>query len=243
MSTEYGEKGTNDPTSDQGDFNSLTFVITQLINRIHTCVLVKVISVTNTGGLSPVGFVDVQPLVNQVDGFGNPIPHGIIHHCPYHRLQGGVSAVILDPVVNDIGIALFAERDSTQAISAKGTANPGSARKFSMSDGLYLGGVLNGVPTQYVQFSSAGINMTSTVAIALVAPDIKLTAPTMELVATTSVTITTPTFTVNGNIIGTGTGAFGGDVTGNGHSLTTHHHAVVGVQTGGSTINTGNTIP
>ncbi len=121
-----------------------------------------------------------------------------------------------------------------------------------MADGLYLGGVLNGVPTQYVQFSAAGIKMHSPTAIVLDAPDVQLTGATVEIVATTSTTVTTPTFTVNGATVlngplSQGTGIAGGaatmlgpitvtnDVTANGKSVSTHVHG--GVQTGSG--NTG----
>ena len=30
-----------------------------------------------------------------------------------------------------------------------------------MSDGLYLGGVLNGAPTNYIEFSGGGVNIVS----------------------------------------------------------------------------------
>lgn len=239
------------PETDTSDFNAQTFLIWSVLNRVRTCSLVKVLAVTNNGGVSPVGFVDLQPLVNQLDGAGNSEPHAPVFDCPYFRLQGGSNAVIIDPQIGDIGIAVFADRDISSATANKGEANPGSKRKFSMADGLYLGGVLNGVPTQYVQFSTAGIKLHSPSAIVLEAPDIQLSGQTVEIVATTSATVTTPTFTVNGATVlngplSQGTGSYGGaatmlgpitvtnDVTAGGKSLKTHVHG--GVQTG-----TGNT--
>jgi hypothetical protein len=44
-------------------------------------------------------------------------------------------------------------------IASKGAANPGSARRFSWSDGIYLGGVLNSAPSQYIQFAAGMINI------------------------------------------------------------------------------------
>lgn len=213
MPTEFGRQGTQTPDSTSGEFNSLTFVITQLINRLATATPVKVIAVSNSGGLSPVGFVDIQPLVSQLDGFGNAVEHGVIHGCPYMRLQGGANAVILDPQVGDIGIAVFADKDISSVCANKGESTPGSFRRFSMSDGMYIGGILNGTPSQYVQFSTSGIKIHSPTLINLDAPDIQLnattiecnasssitmTAPTVAIVAATSTTVTTPTFTVNG---------------------------------------------
>ena len=174
------------------------------LGRVHTATLVKVVGVTNDGGVSPVGFVDIQPLVNQLDGAGVAIPHGTIYKCPYARLQGGPNAIILDPQVDDIGIAVFAERDISSATANRSTANPGSQRRFDMADAMYLGGVLNGEPTQYVQFSDAGITISSPSAVKLEAPDVEISCETLEIAATTSASVTTPMWTVNGNQVNNG---------------------------------------
>lgn len=213
MLDEFGNQGTQVPSSTSGQFNALTFIITQLLNKVSVCIPVKVISCTNNGGLTEVGFVDVQPLITQLDGFGNVVPHGIIHNVPYARWQGGGNAVIIDPEQNDLGFAVFSDKDISTFKETKDESPPGSFRRFSMADALYIGGVLNKVPTQYVQFNSAGIKVHSPVAIVLDAPDIQLDASTIEMNASTSITatspvvainaatsttITTPTFTVNG---------------------------------------------
>jgi hypothetical protein len=134
-------------------------LVQSILSRIATATLVRVTAVTNAGGISPVGFVDILPLVNQTDGAGNAVPHKAISHCPYFRLQGGTNAVIIDPQVGDIGIAVFASRDISSVMANKGQANPGSWRRFDMADGLYVGGVLNGAPSQYVAFTASGISI------------------------------------------------------------------------------------
>lgn len=160
------------PSSSQGEFNALSFVIEQALSKMQTVLPVKVISCTNSGGLSPVGTVDIQPLVNQVDGDGNPTPHSTIHSVPYVRLQGGANAVIIDPQPSDIGVAVFASQDITKVKNTKGQANPGSFRVFDWGDAMYIGGALNGVPTQYVQFTAAGINIVSPNAVTITAPHV-----------------------------------------------------------------------
>ena len=249
--------GQQTPSSTWGEFNNIGFMVQQAIGKLQTATLVRIEKCTNSGGLSPVGFVDVTPLVNQLDGAGNPTPHVTIFNVPYFRLQGGKNAIIIDPEPGDIGVAVFASRDITKVKATKDAANPGSFRQYSFSDGLYLGGMLNAVPTQYVQFSTAGIRIHSPVKIKLDAPDILLEAQTVEINASTSTTITTPTFTVNGvtihngdtthngfttmagGIAQTGGGAatfsgsmnVTGDVTAAGTSVHTHTHG--GVQPGG----------
>jgi len=138
------------------DYAQLEFVIKSILSRSATATLVLVKSVTNAGEVAPVGFIDVQPMVAQLDGKGQPTPHGIIHNVPYLRLQGGQNAVILDPVVGDIGIAIFGSHDLSSVKSNKAPSNPGSRRRFSMADALYVGGVLNGSPAQYIRFTSGG---------------------------------------------------------------------------------------
>jgi hypothetical protein len=199
-----GFNGFQRPGTAASDFNAQAFMVQALLKRLATCTLAKVMAVTNAGGVSPVGFVDLLPLVNQVDGAGVAVPHGTIYKCPYFRLQGGANAVILDPQVGDLGIALFADRDISSVTANKGQANPGSARRFDMADGLYLGGVLNAAPTQYVQFSDAGITLHSPTLVKLEAPDVQISCATLEIAATTSAAITTPTFTVNGNQVNNG---------------------------------------
>jgi hypothetical protein len=171
MSGEFGYQGTKSQNDSQGSYNATLFAIKQALSRINTCTLVKVVAVTNAGGLSPVGFVDVQPLVNQVDGANNSMPHQVLHQLPYFRLQGGSNAVILDPQVGDVGIAVFADHDISSIAKTKKQGNPGSWRRFSMADGLYIGGVLNGTPVQYVQFTAAGINVVSPTKVTITAPE------------------------------------------------------------------------
>jgi hypothetical protein len=115
-----------------------------------------------------VGTVDVQVLINLQSANGVAIQHDIIYGLPYFRMQGGDTAVILDPKPGDIGAAVFCSRDISSVVAANIgtdtalTGNPGSARTFDWSDGLYFGGLLNGVPARFIQFDAAGnINITT----------------------------------------------------------------------------------
>ena len=144
-----------------GEWNRTSFQIGQLIAKMQTCMPVQVVRCTNDGGLSAVGFVDVVPMVNQVDAAGNPVKHTTIFNVPYMRIQGGSNAIIIDPAVGDIGIACFASRDISKIKNTRKSGNPGSARQYSFSDAMYIGGLLNGIPTQYVQFSADGIVINS----------------------------------------------------------------------------------
>lgn len=152
----YGQLGLNDGAS---QFNVMAAVIATMLGRVRTIVIVKVMAVTNEGGVSAVGFVDVMPLVKQVDGVGKATSHGTIFNMPYFRVQGGANAVIIDPQVDDLGIAVIADRDSSSVKENKAESTPGSKRRFDLADGVYVGGILNGVPDQYVQFTDGGIKV------------------------------------------------------------------------------------
>ncbi|MEX3614264.1 MAG: oxidoreductase [Burkholderia gladioli] len=236
----FGYRGSQRPTSGTSPFNEQSFLIWQALRTISGARLVQVQAVTNSGGVAPVGFVDVLPLVNQLDGSDNAMPHGVIHNLPYFRLQGGANAVIIDPQPGDIGVAVVEDRDISSVKANRGPANPGSKRIFDMADGLYIGGFLNGSPSQYVQFSTAGISLVSPT-------KVMLQAPLVEVDASTSFTVNSPQSGFSGTVIVqgllswlggmtgsiasgvasviTGTVQFIGSITSNGHAIdSTHQH-------------------
>jgi hypothetical protein len=179
------------PADGAAEFNAVEFVVRNMLSRVSTMTLVKVVSSTNAGEEAPAGFVDILPLVNLIDGKGKAINHTTIYRCPVWRMQGGSSAVIIDPVPGDIGVAIFADRDISSVVKNKDVSNPGSFRRFSMADAVYLGGLLNEVATQFVRMAADGISITSPT-------KIKLEAPLIEFNAATSVTVNSPVFRVNG---------------------------------------------
>jgi large exoprotein involved in heme utilization and adhesion len=150
----------NNPLALPSDFdseqNGLNFAIQQAMLKLQTALPVRVMAVRNAG-LAPVGQVDIQVLVDMVDGQGNTVQHGTISNVPYFRLQGGTNAVIVDPSPGDIGMACFCSRDISAVKSVKDAAPPGSWRSHDFSDALYLGGFLNGTPTSYIQITDGGI--------------------------------------------------------------------------------------
>ena len=160
------------PSTLWGVYNQILFVVKQTIAKMQTATIVKVVACSNNGGVSPVGTVDVQILVNQINGQGVPTPHVTMYGLPYLRMQGGANAVILDPEPGDIGIAVFASRDISTVVSTRAQANPGSYRQYDFSDGMYMGGLLNAAPSQYVQFTSAGISVVSPTSIIVTSPSV-----------------------------------------------------------------------
>lgn len=135
-------------------------ILLRLIGRSYTATVVKVDSV-QPGGTGPVGFLDATDLVQQLDGNNQGIPNVSMRRLPYFRLQGGANAVIIDPKPGDLGIAIFARRDISTVKKTKAEGPPPSLRAHDVSDGLYIGGILNGAPSQYLRFLDSGIELVS----------------------------------------------------------------------------------
>lgn len=123
--------------------------------------------------------------------FNEPRP---ICKAPYFRLQSGANAVILDPQVGDIGLACVADRDISSVKVSKQSAPAASKRHHDMADALYIGGVLNGAPTQYVQFNAEGITLFSPT-------KVTIQAPAIAMVGAVSVS---ETLTAAGDVVGAG---------------------------------------
>lgn len=149
-----------------GQFNALDGLVRQVVDQKAFAGLVKVIAV-HGGGSSGPPTVDVQPMVDQVDGLGQKTPHGIVYGLPCFRIQAGVAGLIVDPVVGDIGDAIICDRDISTVKNTKEQAGPGSFRSNSWADGCYFGSFLGGAVTTYVQITAMGVNIISTGAVSL----------------------------------------------------------------------------
>lgn len=155
----FGQQG---PGATTDEYNTMSFVFNLLLQSVQTATLVKVVSCTNNGGVSPVGTVTVQPLVNQMNGDGTGTPHGELYNALYARTAAGVSALIMDPEPDDIGYMGFCSRDISAVVAAMGQANPASKRMYDWADGVYVSATPLGItPTQFIQFLAAagGINI------------------------------------------------------------------------------------
>lgn len=164
VSNDKAYQGAASSASGLSDFASLSFLIEQALAQISTGTLVVVKTAPydasgnpiTPGTAGPIGFVNVQPLVNQLDGYGNATPHGIIYKLCYLRYQGGNGAFITDPAVNDIGWMSVADRDTSSVRATGKQANPGSRRKFDKADGVFIGCLIAGTPAQYFSFTTTG---------------------------------------------------------------------------------------
>jgi hypothetical protein len=163
------------PGHGASEYERTMFRQERALAQVRTSIPVRIVKVykqdgkteAKRGEVAGAGFVDVQPIVSQVDGQGKKQDHVTIYHIPYVRNYGGDGAIISDPVKGDVGHIQIADRDTSSfedTITQGSTQNvtPSSRRRFSPSDSHYVGGVLNKAPKQYVTFTDGGIEVTST---------------------------------------------------------------------------------
>lgn len=196
-------KGLADEYTDTTPLNQLEFLIKTLTRDMSTAIPV-IITAVQAGDTNAAGYVDARPLVAQIDAWGNSLPMAAIHHLPYFRLQAGRAAVVLDPVVGDIGLAVFAQSDcSNVKQGANQTVQPGSWRKFDQADGFYVGGFLNKSVDTFVRLAQDGV--------------VTITAPA-------GVVIDAPTVRMTGDVRADGKMDVVGDMTSGGKSYLDHTH-------------------
>ncbi len=213
-SNDQAYKGNADPFSSNSEYAAWSFMIQAALGKVRTAEPVVVMACTSAGGLAPAGTVDVQPLVNQLDGYGQPTPHVTIYKRPYLRWQGGTNAIIMDPVAGDIGLLVCCDRDTSLVLNTLAQANPGSLRKFDFADGFYIQALGQGTPANFVQFvgndinikALANLSITANGQIDVTAPHVTITSGDINLGATGGARVALVGDNVAGGII-TGPGA------------------------------------
>lgn len=209
--------GNADDTSHTSELNAISFMVNSIIGRKAIATIVKVIAIKAAGEVSAVGYLDCQPMVAQIDGYGKIVEFGPLYNLPYIRIQGGANAVIIDPQIGDIGLAVFCEQDIGTVKTTRQNGPPGSRRRNDRGDGIYVGGILNQSPAQYVQFSSDGIKIRSPKKITLDAPEIDFNGLIIQTAGDAS----------SGSVSLIGPLTVTNDVTATGTSVHTHLHSGV----------------
>ena len=138
---------------------TLRRIVQTLLAQVETATLVRVEAAYPPGELMPWGLVDVRPMVLQVGSDGETVDQPVIYAIPFLRLQGGANAVEIDPQPGDVGICVFCSRDCSEVLETGEAAPPATPRRFDLSDGLYLGGLLNSQPKRVIRFTSDGIEI------------------------------------------------------------------------------------
>lgn len=246
-----GYQGQKELATGNNPFNALSFLVKMMLGKINVATLVQVVAVYPAGTANPqdVGTVDVLPLVGQVDGAGTIWPGTTLFGLPYFRLQAGTTAFVIDPVVGDIGLAVFCDKDISSVKSTLDASGPGSARRFDMADGFYFGGWMNQTdPTTFVLAIAGELNLVtptnslvmngSSVTTTMGGTTIVQNGSNVTITGTTKVVGTlevTGATTLDSTLAVSSTVTAGGEISHGSHTLSAHTHG--GVQGGSS--NTG----
>ena len=220
------------PESLSNDANAFASTFKKLLTSNY---FINVVEVTAVRGVAPNLVVDVLPLVAEVKSDGGGMIQGSqIFNIPVWRLQRGNSAVIMNPVAGDIGMIAICDNDTSVVRANRKESVPGSKRTHSRSDAIYLGGILNEQPTQFIEFADGAINITT--------PNpVNVNCSKATIVAPGGVEITAPLAHFSGNITADG------NITDNAGTQSAslkslrdkhdaHKHQVTGVQGGSSTV-------
>jgi hypothetical protein len=154
-------------------------LIRSILAGVRTAIPVKVLAVHPGAGSPPaIGTVDVQPLVQSVGGsraWSLKPNYGV----PFCRIQSGATAIVADPQVDDIGIAVACDRDISKVLATGGGLSmPGSARKHNLSDLVYVLSIISAAEiTQYILANSNGITLLSPNTITIQGGQINLVGP------------------------------------------------------------------
>lgn len=210
------------------------FIFNTLMSR-HSFVQLVIVKKVKAGPL-----LDVMPLVSGFSADGSRVDNSTVFNVPVWRLQRGASAVIMDPIEGDIGLMLCCDRDITKVRDEKKESLPASKRVHSKSDGIYLGGVLNAEPSQYVKFANDGIDIVSPLLV-------NVNGNVVSINAESRAEINAPQILLNGQV-GQGEGSYAGtahfknkvtsDVDFQAGDISLVGHRTSGVQTGGVTSGT-----
>lgn len=211
--------------------NSMEFFIRSLISQVvSTSFPVVVTAVERKGEDAGAGYVTVKPLLQPRNNSGDGLEVTTIPKLPYFRLQHGTAAIICDPKVGDIGLAVVAKHDISNINGSTTPKVPATYRKFDPSDSFYIGGFWGKAPEVFIHLEDEGTIKIKT------PTKITMEAPECEVNASASFTVNSAQINLNGPISVGGSGGadatFTGDVNAKGISLTSHTHT--GVQSGNS---------
>ncbi|EKR1709461.1 oxidoreductase [Salmonella enterica subsp. enterica serovar Carrau] len=215
----------SNPTDVNSEINAQDFMLRQFLGRHAFITLGQVVAVDGE-------FIDARPMVMGVAADGSPVEHEVIYNLPVWRLQGGSNAVIMPPHVGDIGFLGICDRDISAVKATRQAAMPGSKRTHNYADAIWLGGVLNGAPVQFVEFADNQIRVISPW-------KVEISAPEGIVNASNSFTVNSPKIALNGDaavsqgLNVTGQSELSGGAQIGGIDFGNHVHS--GVKSGGST--------
>ena len=181
------------------EYDKVISQFNSLITNVNTAIPCKVVAIEKQEqrGVNIVGFVDIQLMIEQTNGQKKGNETAIVCNVPYVRIQGGTNAVIIDPEINDLGVAIFASRDITNFKEARRQTPPATWRKFSISDAIYIGGIRNQKPVQYIHFRNDGIEIYSPKRVHITTPTVLIDSDNTTINTSENTTINANNATIN----------------------------------------------
>ena len=181
------------------EYDKVISQFNSLITNVNTAMPCKVVAIEKQEqrGVNIVGFVDIQLMIEQTNGQKKGNETAIVCNVPYVRIQGGTNAVIIDPEINDLGVAIFSSRDITNFKEARRQTPPATWRKFSISDAIYIGGIRNQKPVQYIHFRNDGIEIYSPKRVHITTPTVLIDSDNTTINTSENTTINANNATIN----------------------------------------------
>ena len=181
------------------EYDKVISQFNSLITNVNTAMPCKVVAIEKQEqrGVNIVGFVDIQLMIEQTNGQKKGNETAIVCNVPYVRIQGGTNAVIIDPEINDLGVAIFSSRDITNFKEARRQTPPATWRKFSISDAIYIGGIRNQKPVQYIHFRNDGIEVYSPKRVHITTPTVLIDSDNTTINTSENTTINANNATIN----------------------------------------------
>ena len=92
--------------------NALEFFVKSILSKtVYTAFPVTVTAVQRAGTEAGAGYVTAKPLLKPMNVQAQGIEVTTIPKLPYFRLQHGTAAIVCDPKVGDVGLAVVAKHD------------------------------------------------------------------------------------------------------------------------------------
>lgn len=148
-------KGVLESSNQMSEASKQEFIIDQMTRGIMTAMPVIVHAVNDPDN----ELIDVIPAISQENASGDSVDHDVIYNVPVMRWQRGNSAVIMRPKVGDKGLVVFASRDISIFKKVKNFCKAGTFRRHDWGDAIYVGGMCNTEPTQYIEFNDDNITI------------------------------------------------------------------------------------
>lgn len=233
--------------------NQWEYVINNKLKQINTILLCE-IEIINVDGS-----FDVKSLTYQIGHDGVPHEPPIQFNIPKLEIRGGIAGIVVEPIVGDIVVVGYVQRDITAVKKEKKRSNPSSARLFNHNDGIILGIIGRQPPSIFVKITKDGVDITgankpiniiTTGDTTVKGNNVKVEAEILAMIKAPNIkldgavegtsTITAATSVTGGNttISGSNISTSSGDLNINGSPFKAHTHS--GVQSGGS--NTGGVV-